>query len=94
VSVADNQLESEVEGSACVYAKSRGWFCEKIMQAGRKGFPDRFFARNGVVMLIEFKRPGKPTPRMQQDKRHRELREAGVTVHVVSDLDHAKRLLK
>jgi hypothetical protein len=88
-----DMLERDIEIPACEYARARGWFCEKIMKCGRNGFPDRFFARNGNVVLIEFKRPRKgPTP--QQTKRHDELRAAGVTVYAVNDLDEAKRILK
>lgn len=86
-------LEYHIELPACDYAKARGWYCEKIMKCGRNGFPDRFFARDGVIILIEFKRPGKDATE-QQKKRHRELRAAGVTVHVVDNLIDAKRILK
>lgn len=92
--IDDDARERDVERPAHKYAKERGWFAEKIEKTTRKGFPDHFFARNGKIILIEFKRPSKPDARMQQEKRHRELRAAGVTVYVVSDLDHAKRILR
>lgn len=90
--IDDPVLEKEVERPAHDYAKSRGWFAEKIMRTGRKGFPDHFFARNGLIILIEFKRPGEE-PTAQQQKRHRELRKQGVPVFVVDNLDEAKRIL-
>lgn len=56
-----------------------GWLCEKVVSLSRNGWPDRFLARKGRIVLCEFKRPGeKPTP--QQDKRHRELRAFGIEV--------------
>lgn len=89
----DELLEREVERPAHEYAKSRGWLADKIMRTGRRGFPDHFFARAGRIVLIEFKRPGEDAT-TQQKKRHRELREHGVEVHVVDNLDDAKRILK
>ena len=86
-------LESDIERPAHLYAESRGWIAFKIMRTSVKGFPDHFFARAGRIILIEFKKPGKGA-RTQQEKRHRELREKGVEVFVVDDLDDAKRILK
>lgn len=84
--------ETEIEQPARDYAVSRGWFADKIMRTGRRGFPDHFFARQGRVILIEFKRPGEP-PKPQQLKRHKELRAHGVEVFVVDNLDDARRIL-
>lgn len=84
--------ETEVEGPARDYAKSRGWYTDKIMRTGRKGFPDHFFARQGRIILIEFKRPLEE-PTIQQLKRHKELRAHGVEVFVVDNLDDARRVL-
>lgn len=79
--------EIEIERPGSQWMVSRGWFYDKIMQTSRGSFPDRFFARNGRVMLIEFKAPGEP-PNAKQLKRHRELREHGVEVHVVDNLQY------
>lgn len=89
---ADAILESEIERPAHQYAWSRGWFAEKIMRAGRRGFPDHIFIRNGRVVFIEFKRPGE-TPTPQQLKRHYEMRMRGAEVYVVDNLDEVKRIL-
>lgn len=89
----DTELESEFETKFTAFVKSRGWFCEKIMRTGRRGFPDRFLARkkNGVV-LVEAKRSGEDA-RRQQLKRHKELRDHGVVVYVIDNMDDARRLL-
>lgn len=84
--------ETEVEGPARDYAKSRGWYADKIMRTGRKGFPDHFFARKGRIILMEFKRPGE-VPEPHQLKRHRELRCYGVEVFVVDSLEVAREIL-
>lgn len=84
--------ETEVEGPARDYAKSRGWYADKIMRTGRKGFPDHYFIRAGRTILIEFKAAGEE-PTTQQLKRHRELRAHGAEVFVVDNLDEARRIL-
>jgi hypothetical protein len=95
--MSNDQLESEIQSDIMDAAKALGWFVDKIMRCGRKGFPDLYLARqrNGVKQhkLIEVKRPGEEAE-PQQKKRHRELRAAGVEVHVVDNVLDAKRILK
>lgn len=84
--------EIEIEQPASEYAESRGWFQDKIMKTSRGSFPDRFYARAGRIILIEYKAPDEE-PNGKQLKRHRELREHGVEVFVVDNLDEAKEIL-
>lgn len=83
----------DIEGPATTYAKARGWLIEKVVSLSRNGFPDRFCARAGRVMVVEFKRPGKE-PTTQQLKRHRELVAAGVEVHWIDTLEGAYALFR
>jgi hypothetical protein len=85
--------EIEIERPASQYAELRGWFEVKIMQASKRGFPDRFYARAGRVVLVEYKAPGEQAS-TQQAKRHRELRAAGVEVHVIDNLEVARELFR
>jgi hypothetical protein len=85
--------EIEIERPASQYAQRRGWFEIKIERASRRGFPDRFYARRGRVVLVEYKAPGEP-PSGQQAIRHRELRDAGVEVFVIDNLDDAYELFR
>lgn len=86
--------ESALESDARKFAIVRGWFEIKIMRASKNGFPDRFYARGGVIMLIEYKAPGKVVIKgSQQDLRINELRQQGVTVHVINNIEDAKRVL-
>jgi hypothetical protein len=85
--------EIAIERPASEYAEVRGWFQIKIMLASKKGFPDRFYARKGRVVLIEYKAPGEP-PTAQQIARHKELREQEIEVYVVDNLEMAKAILK
>lgn len=80
-----------------------GWFVDKIMRTSLNSFPDRFYANGspkhrcrtcnrGRVVLIEWKKEGKDaTP--QQKLRHKQLRNAGVEVYVVSSVDEANTIL-
>lgn len=78
--------EIEIEKPATAYAKSRGWFEVKIEKTSKKGFPDRFYARNGKVILVEYKAPGE-VPKGNQIIRHKELRAHGVVVFVIDKLE-------
>lgn len=80
----------DIEQPFVTFAKSRGWLCEKVVSNSRRGWPDRFLARKGRIVLCEFKAPGKE-PNPQQAKRHRELREQyGIEVVWFNDLAKAK----
>lgn len=87
--------ESRLERDFCDYAVARGWFEVKLEKCSKDGMPDRFLARKpeGVV-LIEAKRPGDGEVSEAQKRRHKELREHGVTVHVIDDLETAKTILR
>ncbi len=85
--------EIEIERPVCEYAKSRGWFVDKVVSPGRRGFPDRVFIRNGRVVFCEFKAPGEK-PTVQQSKRHREMRDHGAEVVWFDNLEAAKAFFK
>lgn len=84
--------ESDIEQKHRRDAEANGWFVEKIMRTSRNGFPDRFYAKNGRVVLIEWKKPGGRLSK-QQELRHAELRAAGVEVYTVDNVDEANRRL-
>lgn len=82
-----------VEAPVIRYAKSKGWKLGwKLRIDGRNGSPDRWFLRNGVWLVIEFKRPGGKL-RVQQELRIEELRENGQAVHVIDNADAGRALL-
>lgn len=94
--------ESRIEAADRKIAQLAGWFVEKIMRCGRRGFPDRLYARakpqdvcphcgRGRVVLIEWKKPGKDAERLQAI-RHAELRAAGVEVYTCDDVDEARMI--
>lgn len=71
--------EAKIEKKCCEYAQGRGWWVSKYTAPGKKAVPDRLFIRNGVVLFVEFKRPGE-TPTVQQSNRHSQMRKAGANV--------------
>jgi len=81
-------MESHLERLADERAKKAGWLVRKLSWIGRRSAPDKFYARKGVVILIEFKQPGEPL-RADQFMELKELRRHGVIVFVVDNLKSA-----
>lgn len=86
------RLETQIEQRHRKDAVGSGWFVEKIERTSRSGFPDRFYAKDGRVVLLEWKRPGLQAT-AQQRLRHDQLRAAGVEVHVVHSVEEANQIL-
>ena len=84
-------LEKAFERDASDLAIRRGWFESKVTWPGHKGLPDRFYARNGRIVLVEYKRDGEPL-RRKQLLAHEELRRYGVEVHVLDNMTDARNL--
>lgn len=82
--------EATVESCVCEYAEKRGVYVRKLQWLGRRGGPDRFFAKGGKIALPEFKKPGKKPDRLQQ-KEHERLNRAGVTTVVIDDIEQGCR---
>lgn len=85
-------IESDVELTVCLRAEARGWLVRKLSWIGRRNAPDRFFARDGRVVLIEFKRPGK-VARETQNREIQRLREAGVEAYEVDNIEAGDAIL-
>ena len=61
-------IESSIEEYACGVAEKDGWIVRKLRWIGRRNGMDRFFLKEGRVVLVEFKRPGdKPRPGQQKE---------------------------
>lgn len=85
--------ETHIENPVVVRAEAAGYLVRKVQWVGRKGAPDRLFARpdRGLV-FIEFKAPGEE-PNTQQSREHKRMREAGIEVHVCDSVEEALVLL-
>lgn len=86
-------IEANVEGPVCDFAEKNGWIVRKLAWVGRRGGPDRFFAKEGRVVLVEFKRPG-GEPEPLQAREHRRLRKAGVDVRVVDSVEAGRAIFR
>lgn len=79
-------LEKDIQAKVIKELERYGWYCVKLIQTNKNGIPDLLCHKLGKTMYIEVKRPGlKPTP--LQDVRHKELRRAGINVHVIRYVD-------
>jgi hypothetical protein len=85
--------ESDIEARHRQKAISRGWYVEKVMSVGRNGFPDRFYAKDGRIVLIEWKRARGGVLDEHQRIRIGQLKAAGVEVHVVRSIQEASAIL-
>lgn len=81
-------MESSVEDYVCTEAEKHGWLVRKLAWIGRRGGPDRFFLKDGRIVLIEFKAPtlGKDKDvEGQQSKEVQRLIEHGAEVYVTAN---------
>lgn len=92
------RLESDVEKRVVKSAEKLGWWPLKLVAIGHRGFPDRWFIREGKgahpeIVLIEFKAPGKRARKLQEWVCGR-LMGMGFEVHVgIDDYDTAMEIL-
>lgn len=78
--------ERNIEASCCRWAEKQGWLHRKFKSPGKRSAPDRIFIREGQVLFVEFKAPGKKPTELQKIE-HATLREAGMTVLVIDNLE-------
>lgn len=86
-------IESDYASGAHEFAILRGWFTFKVESPTMDSLPDRFYARHGVIIFIEWKKDGEK-PTAKQLKRHREMREHGITVYWFDNLEEGKKVLR
>lgn len=84
--------ESVVEGDTVNHAVSTGWLTFKWKSANERGVPDRLFFKDGKLLIVEFKSPGKE-PTKKQMLIHGALRFAGFEVHIIDGVRQGKELL-
>jgi hypothetical protein len=77
-------IESALEEFACDLAEKDGWIVRKLRWIGRRNGMDRFFLKEGRIVLCEFKRPGE-APIGGQLKEIEAFRAAGAEVYVVDN---------
>jgi hypothetical protein len=87
-------LEKDIERKVCEYARQEGFLAYKFTSPQRAAVPDRLFiSPTGSMFFVEFKQLGKmPTP--AQYREHDRLRENGVDVYVIDNVEHGKELVE
>lgn len=77
-----HRSERQIEQALKHSVESLGGLCWKFTSPGTTGVPDRICIRQGTVVFVELKAPGKK-PRPIQQRRIQQLREQGFEVFVV-----------
>ena len=93
VKKANDVRESKIENTVTDFAKKNGWIVRKLAWIGRRNAPDRFFAKGGVIILVEFKKPGGDATE-KQSKEHETLRAAGVHVVVINSIEVGREIFR
>lgn len=83
--------ETQVEQQTIRFAQKNGWFFRKVKWVGRRGAPDRMFAKAGMVIFVEFKKPN-AKPRLQQQREIDRMRAAGLCVIVIDNVKTAHEI--
>lgn len=86
----------EIEGvqtPVIAWAEREGWLVRRLQYIGRRGAPDALFARNGVVLLIEFKKRGADL-RVQQERERKRFADVGVHVYKVDTQEQGIDILR
>ena len=58
--------ESEIQKKIADRLKKNGWWVTKLIQTTTNGIPDLMAIRNGHVIFLEVKQPGKQATELQQ----------------------------
>jgi hypothetical protein len=85
-------LESKIEKTSVKAADKLGFWSFKLLSTLVSGLPDRVFIGHGVVVFIEYKRPGGKVSKMQEFI-HRKFLKHGVVVHVAYSVEDTRRIL-
>jgi hypothetical protein len=79
-------LESYIERRVVGMAQKNDWLTFKFTSPSRRGVPDHIFIKDGRIVFIEFKAPGKP-PTPLQARTIRKMLNAGAEVHVCDSIE-------
>jgi len=85
-------LEKTIERRVVTLAIAAGWLAFKWVSPSQRSVPDRIFIRDGEVVFIEFKAPGK-TATVSQQRMIEKLRDHGMTAHVCNSVEGGRYAL-
>ena len=82
-------VEKKLEKRCVKIANAHGWYTRKWASPSHRGVPDRLFLKDGAVMFIEFKAPGREPTMLQYDEIE-QIRGHGGKVYWVDNVDDFK----
>ena len=85
--------EAAIEASIVSWAEGAGWLSRKVQWIGRRGAPDRVFARRGTVLFFEIKDPDGDLSLVQCKETWR-MAQAGIHVFVLDSSEEAIDVLR
>lgn len=86
-------LERTIERALVKHIEAAGGKAYKFVSPGTDGMPDRIIILpGGKVSFIELKAPGQK-PRPLQVRRHQQLHDLGITVHILDNTDHIDKVI-
>ncbi len=85
-------MESPIENVVCMQAEKHGWISRKLKWIGRRSAMDRFFLKEGRIVLMEFKNPGE-TVKGGQSSEVELFKAAGAEVYVCDNVLQGCRIL-
>lgn len=85
--------ERDIEAKVVKWAKDRRFLTYKFVSPSQRGVPDRIFIRDGYVIFIEFKAPGKK-PTALQAATIRKMQDEDCRVHVCDSVEAAVAVLE
>ena len=84
--------ERTIEEGVKKHGRRTGWWVSKFSSPATRGVPDDIFIKDGKILFIEFKAPGKKPTKLQASI-HRKMEKAGASVYIIDDIGDGKRLL-
>ena len=78
--------ESAIEQKVCEIAKRHDWLTYKFVSPSNRGVPDRIFIKDGRIVFIEFKAPGKKPTKLQAHTINK-IRDAGCEVWICDNVE-------
>lgn len=85
--------ESYIEGKVCDFAKANDILTMKLAGPNQRGQPDRMFLKDGLILFVEFKGPGKRA-RALQLRWLRQLEDRGFMAVICDNIEQGTTLLE
>lgn len=86
-------LEKTIERCIVKYAKEKGIISYKFASPANRSVPDRIFINEyGVIVFIEFKRPGKSLSKLQQFT-YNKFKKRNCNIHIVDSIEQGQFLI-